>query len=426
MSGKVGLALPKGTKIPNHIAIILDGNRRWARSRSLHTLEGHRAGFNAARKVARAARQLGIHTLTVWGFSTENWDRSKEEVDYLMGLYWKFVKEVRSDAKKEGVRFIHLGRKDRFPKDLVAFMGKVEQETRDNTKYVFNAALDYGGRDEIIRAVKKIVDDQVPSDKIDENLFASYLDTHDQPYPHVDLLIRPSGEQRTSGLLPWQVVYAEYYWELDHLPDFTPEKLRAAVLDYSRRRRRFGGNDVEEHFKFRPEMSAKLELAWWRLRKIPEGTRFRDYAIQHLKEQFGLSKDLAKEATKYLISGLVEGEKNKWDKSLRAMKKFYILVKDEIKLAFEPSLAATLDVKLWREMNDKDTIEQAIDVEETAKQYYAEVYRISLFQAAKAAHLRVLAGVERNLAERGLGEHHWARAEDYLQKFYSALKERVA
>lgn len=426
MPSKEKLTLPKGTKVPDHIAIILDGNRRWARSRGLHTLEGHRAGFNAARKVARAARQLGIHTLTVWGFSTENWDRSKEEIDYLMGLYWKFVKEVRSDAKKEGVRFIHLGRKDRFPKDLVAFMGKVERETRNNTKHVFNAALDYGGRDEILRAVKKIVDDKVPSDKIGENLFASYLDTHDQPYPYVDLLIRTSGEQRTSGLLPWQMAYAEYYWELDHLPDFTAEKLKNILIDYSRRRRRFGGNDAEEHLKFKPEATAKLELNWWRLRKIPEGTRFRDYAMQHLKEQYGLSKDLALEAAKYMTQAMLSGEDKKWEKAKGPLKKFYKLIKEELKLAFEPTLAASLEIKLLQDLNDRESVEAASEVEETARQYYAEVYRISLFQAAKAAHLRVLANVERNLAERGFGEQHWDRAEDYLHKFYSALKERVA
>src|SRR3972149_10489985 len=150
------------TKVPDHIALILDGNRRWARARGMHTFEGHKAGFEAGMRVAQAARDWGVHTFTVWGFSTENWDRSKEEIDYLMGLYWQFVKDVRKDAKKDGVRFVHLGRKDRFPRDLIRFMSKVEEETKNNTKHVFNAALDYGGRDEIIRAVKKIVSDKVP------------------------------------------------------------------------------------------------------------------------------------------------------------------------------------------------------------------------------------------------------------------------
>lgn len=420
------IVLPKGTKVPNHMAIILDGNRRWARARGLHTLQGHKAGFDAARRIAKVARGLGIHTLTVWGFSTENWDRSKEEIDYLMRLYWKFVKEVRADAKKDGVRFVHVGRKDRFPQKLVKFMEKVEEETKNNTKHVFNAALDYGGRDEIVRAAQKIIRDGVAPEKITEDLFASYLDTANQPYPYVDLFIRTSGEQRTSGFLSWQMAYAEYYWELDHLPDFTAEKLRNILIDYSRRRRRFGGNDIERHLKFRPEVSAKFELAWWRLKRIPEGTKFSEYAMEHIKEQYGLSKELAKEAGTLMTEAILKGEDSKWEAAKRPLKKFYRLIRDELKLAFEPSLAAFLEVKLWQEMNGKERVDEAVEVEETAREYYAEVYRISLLQAAKAAHLRVLAGIERNLAERGYGDHHWQKAEDYLQKFYSALKERVA
>jgi hypothetical protein len=266
----------------------------------------------------------------------------------------------------------------------------------------------------------------VKSEDVTPQLFTSYTDLASQPYPYVDLMIRTSGEQRTSGFLLWESPYTEYYWENDHFPDFTPEKLKAAVLDYSRRRRRFGGNDAEEHLKFKPELTAKLELNWWRLRKIPEGTRFRDYAMQHLKEQFGLSKDLSLQAAKYMTEAVLSGEESKWDKAKKPLKKFYRLIKDELKLAFEPSLAASLEVKLLQDLRDRESIESASEVEETARQYYAEVYRISLFQAAKAAHLRVLANVERNLAERGFGEQHWERAEDYLQKFYSALKERVA
>jgi hypothetical protein len=127
-----------------------------------------------------------------------------------------------------------------------------------------------------------------------------------------------------------------------------------------------------------------------------------------------------------LVEAVVEGNENKWDRSLAATKRFYKLIKDEIKLAFEPSLAAILDVKLWRDALGKETLEESAGLEDTAKELYAEVYRISLFQAAKAAHLRVLASLERNLAEKGYGEEHWDRAEDYLQKFYAALKERIA
>lgn len=426
MSRKAKMHLPKGTKVPNHIAIIPDGNRRWARARGLHTLEGHKVGFNRAVELGRAAREMGVHTVTLWGFSTENWDRAKKEVKYLMKLYYKLIDDYLNEAKKEGVKLVHLGRKDRLPKFLMDKIKRAEKLTSENSKYVANIALDYGGQDDILRALKKIIKDGVKEDEVSEKLLLKYLDTHDQPYPYIDLMIRTSGEQRTSGLLLWQSAYTEYYWERDHFPDFTPEKLREAIIDYSRRRRRFGGNDAVEHLKFKPEVTAKLELAWWRLEKIPEGTRFRDYAIKHIREQFGLSKTLATEAAKHMIVGIVEGKKNKWRKSLIASKKFYKLIRDEMKLAFEPSLAASLQVKLWREMRDKKSIEFAEGAEETARELYAEVYRISLFQAAKAAHLRILANIERRLAEAGHGEHHWDRAEDYLQKFYRALKERVA
>lgn len=420
------IALPKGTKIPDHIAVILDGNRRWARARGLPTLEGHRAGFNAGMKIAQAARDWGVHTFTVWGFSTENWDRSPQEISYLMKLYWRMVKEIEKKCEKEQIRFVHLGRKDRFPKDLINYIYSVEEKTRNFKKHVFNVALDYGGHDEIVRATKKIVRDKVPAEKIDEKLFASYLDTGGEPYPYVDLFIRTSGEQRTSGFLPWQLNYAEYYWELDHLPDLTPEKFRDIIVDYSRRRRRFGGNDTVEHLGYKPEVAARFEIAWWRLANIPEGTKFVDYAMEHLKTQYGLSKKLAKEAAILMVAAHKEENSEKWDKAKGKIKKFYKLIKDEVKLAFEPEIVASLEVRLRRDLANKDSLKGTKDAEETARELYAEVYRISLFQAAKAAHLRVLASVEKNLALAGLGEQHWDRAQDYLEKFYRALKERVA
>ncbi len=420
------VTLPKGTIVPNHIAIILDGNRRWARARGLPTLSGHKAGFDAGMAMARASREWGVHTFTVWGFSTENWDRSQEEISYLFKLFKKMVKVVEDEAKDDDVRFVHLGRKDRLPENLVKYIREVEEKTKNNKNHIFNVALDYGGHDEILRAVKKIATDKIPADKIDEKLFASYLDTGDQPYPYVDLFLRTSGEQRTSGFMPWQLNYAEYYWEQSNLPDMTPRKLADVVLDYSRRRRRFGGNDSATHFVFDPKLTAKLELSWWRLSKIPEGVRFRDYAIDHLIEQYGISKKLAKEAVKYLVEALIEENDEKWDKAKEKMKKFYELIKGEIKLAFEPKIAASMEVDFAKKMKGKDTFKAAADAEELACEHLAELYRISLLQATKAARLRVLAGVEKNLALAGMGEEHWDRAEDYLQKYYSALKERVA
>jgi undecaprenyl diphosphate synthase len=421
------ITLPRGTKVPDHIGIIPDGNRRWARARGYHTFEGHRKGFARAVEVSRAAREIGVHTVTLWGFSSENWDRSKEEVGYLMKLYEKLIEDYLKEAKKEKVRIVHLGRKDRLPKALFVKIAKAENDTKNNSKYIMNIAIDYGGQDDIIRATRKMIDDGVKSENVNKELFEKYVDTHDQPYPYVDLIIRTSGEQRTSGFLLWQSAYSEVYWENDHFPDFTPEKLKSAILDYSRRRRRFGGNDAERHLKFDPEVAARLELAWWRLRKIPHGTRFRDYALNHLKEQFGLSKTLTKEAAKHMINAILEeGNGKNWVRTKSSLKKFYKLIKEELKLAFEPSIVASLQVKFWQDVLDKEGVAAAGEAEETARQLYAEVYRISLFQAAKVAHLMVLANIERNLAERGFGEKHWAKAEDYLEKFYRALKERVA
>ncbi len=421
------IILPKNTKVPSHIALVLDGNRRWARSRGLAPTEGHKAGYRAVLEVSKAARDLGVHTFTAWALSTENWrERPEREAKVIFHLAKKALKLIAKDAKREGVRFIHLGRKDRLPKEIIAEIIKLEKATDHYTKHVFNLALDYGGRDEIVRAVQKIVDDQIPSEKIDDKLFEKYLDTGDQPYPYVDLFIRTSGEQRTSGLMPWQNDYAEYYWEEGHLPDFTPEKLKAAILDYSRRRRRFGGNDAVEHFTFKPELAAKLEINWWRLRNIPQGVSFTQYAVKHLKEQYGLSKELAGKAAKYMLLAVKDGDANKWGKAGINLKRFYKLIKEELKIAFEPKLVASLEIKLWQDLKNKDSVKSAAVAEESARQLYAESYRISLFQAAKLAHLRVLANIERNMAEKGMGEDHWDRAEDYLHKFYSELKNRVA
>lgn len=403
-------SLPKETVVPNHIALILDGNRRWARARGLKPWEGHKAGYEAVRKIADASRQLGVHTFTIWAFSTENWQRSKEEIKQMFKLLSKGLKEFERECHKYQIRLIHLGRKDRFSKELAEEIARIENETRGYKKYILNLALDYGGKDEIVRATQKIINDGVKAKDLDEKKFESYLDTSDQPYPYVDLFIRTSGEQRTSGLLPWQMAYAEYYFEPEPLPAFTPEKFREAILDYSRRRRRFGGNDTAGHLQFDPELTAKLELSWWRLAKVPKELGIMNYAIKHLKEQYGLSKSLAKEAARLMLEAVAEEKLSKFDEAKEKMKKFYRLVKAELKLAFEPKLVASLDVNLSREKGED---------EDTTKEYLAEVYRISLFQAAKAAHLRVLANIERN-------KGNWVKAEDYLQKYYRALKERVA
>lgn len=408
---KDAISLPEGTKIPNHVALICDGNRRWARSRGLPTLEGHRMGFEAAKKIAKSARQLGIHTMTAWIFSTENWDRSPEELSYLMDLYRQFLKTARKEAREDGVRVVHLGRKDRLPADIIELIKTIEDETRDNLKFVLNVALDYGGKDEIARAVNKYVaalNSGKESRPMDEKVMLDYLDTCDQPYPMVDMLIRTSGEQRTSGLLIWQAAYAELYWELEHLPDFSIEKLREAVLDYSRRRRRFGGNDKEEHMKFKPAAVAKLELDWRRELPLGESDRFRDLVIKYVKEQYGLSKELAKTAGISMAKALIYREQKDWAKAKIALKELYEVVKKNLNLAMEPELVANIEVDMWQDPS-----------EQKLRQLYAETYRVSDMQMSKAAHLAMLANGE-------MEKKNWDKAKSYSEMFYKALKERVA
>lgn len=411
------LPLPIGTIVPNHIAIIPDGNRRWARARGKYTLYGHKAGFDRAIELARAARDWGVHTISLWGFSTENWDRTPDEISYLMKLYSRMIDKYLEDAHKEQVKIVHLGRKERLPNFLIKKIIQAEEQTCDYKKFIGNICIDYGGHDDIIRATQKIVQDKIPASKINKKLFEKYLDTHDQPYPYVDLLIRTSGEQRTSGLLMWQMEYAEMYWEQGHFPDFTPAKLSEAILDYSRRRRRFGGNDEVNHLQFKPQVTARFELAWWRLGNIPQGTKFGEYAMQHLREQWGLSTKLAGQASFWMMKAMLQGEKKNWKLAGSSLSKFYKLIKDEVKLAFEPSIVASIDVKLMQKTQQGRT--SVTEIEDLSRNYLAEVYRISELQASKPAHLRALATVERN-------KGNWDQAKFYLELYYKALKDRVA
>lgn len=239
---KKELVLPPGTKIPNHIAIIPDGNRRWARQHKLPTFEGHRRGFNIAFDLAKACRDFGVHTLSFWAFSTDNWQRSKEEVSYLMKLYETMIDRSLKEALKDEVQIVHLGRKDRIPKVLADKLANAEEKTKHLKRFILNLCLDYGGRDEILRAIKRIQDTEYRIQDLDEENFNDLLDTAGQPYPYPDLLIRTSGEQRTSGFLLWQMVYTEFYFVKKHFPEMTPQDIYEAILDYSKRDRRFGGD----------------------------------------------------------------------------------------------------------------------------------------------------------------------------------------
>ncbi len=240
-----------------HVGVIPDGNRRWARARHLPTLFGHRRGFDVAVKIAERARELNIHTLTLWAFSTENWNRSEKEVKYLMKLYLRLIDKLKGDIMKNKVRFYHLGRKDRIPKDLLKKLMDLEHDTNKNSRFVLNVALDYGGQDEILRGIKKVFEAlQQGKIKIEDLFqqegkywskypyfkFKDFLDTKNQPYPYPDLIIRTSGEQRTSGFLTWQSVYSELYFEEKHFPDLSPDLFEEIILNFLKRKRRFGGN----------------------------------------------------------------------------------------------------------------------------------------------------------------------------------------
>jgi undecaprenyl diphosphate synthase len=224
--------------IPHHIALIPDGNRRWAKEHGLPTLQGHAKGLNRIQELSKVAQDMGIETMTVWGFSTENWDREQSERDYLFKLFMRMLRRMAREARSRNIRIRHLGRRDRLPSMIIDYLKKLEAETEENQRYQLNIALDYGGRDELIRAIKRMMDDGLTSDQVDERTFSTYLDTGSLPDP--DLIIRTSGEHRVSGLLPWQGTYAEYYFSPLHLPDFGEAEFREAIAEYGRRQRRFG------------------------------------------------------------------------------------------------------------------------------------------------------------------------------------------
>lgn len=217
-----------------HIALIPDGNRRWAKAKGLPTFEGHRRGFERVKELAKKVREMRIPIFTVWAFSTENWNRTKEEVNYLMGIYEQWIDENLAQALKDQIRIVHIGRKDRIRESLRKKLNQAEEKTKRFNKQYFVVALDYGGKDEIVRAIKK------GKDKINEETLQQFLDTAELPYPNPDIIIRTSGEQRTSGFMPWQGAYSEYFFTKKYLPDFTAEDLEKCIKEYADRQRRFG------------------------------------------------------------------------------------------------------------------------------------------------------------------------------------------
>jgi undecaprenyl diphosphate synthase len=228
--------------VPRHIAVIMDGNGRWAEERGLPRTEGHRAGVDAVRKIVRAARDLGVSWLTLFAFSSENWNRPRSEVDELMKLPEEFFESELPDAIENGIRIQMIGNRRRLPAHVIATLDEAIEATRDNTSMHLMFALSYGGRGEIVEAARRLLKDhdlgKVHPDALDEKLFARYLD--DPEMPDVDLLIRTGCERRISNFLLWQVAYAEIHVTDVMWPDFDRGDLEAAILDYQSRERRYG------------------------------------------------------------------------------------------------------------------------------------------------------------------------------------------
>lgn len=224
--------------LPRHIAIIMDGNGRWAKQRNLPRTAGHVAGSKNFKDIARYCNKIGIEYLTVYAFSTENWKRPKEEVDNIMDLFRQYLKDTEN-FKDENISLQFIGSRENLPEDIIALMEKAESDSKDYTGMHLNIALNYGGRDEIVSAVKGIVSEGLPAEDITEELISQRLYTAGQPDP--DYIIRPSGEYRLSNYLIWQSAYAEYWFSDVLWPDFRPKHLHQALDDYNKRNRRFGG-----------------------------------------------------------------------------------------------------------------------------------------------------------------------------------------
>lgn len=224
--------------LPNHIAIIMDGNGRWAKKRSLPRTAGHAAGSKTFKDIARYCNKIGLKFLTVYAFSTENWKRPKDEVDNIMNILRDYLKDTEN-FKGENIKLKFIGNIDVLPTDIKELIAKAESDSDNATGLHLNIALNYGGRDEIIHAVSNIINSGIKSDDITEQLISDNLYTAGQPDP--DFIIRPSGEYRLSNYLIWQSAYAEFWFSDILWPDFKPSDLEKALDEYSKRNRRFGG-----------------------------------------------------------------------------------------------------------------------------------------------------------------------------------------
>jgi undecaprenyl diphosphate synthase len=229
--------LPKN--IPQHIAVIMDGNGRWAKARNLPRLAGHRAGTENLRRVIEGCVEFGVPYLTIYAFSTENWERPEEEVKGLMMIVEDVIDRELKELHKNGVQLRHIGRLEGLSPLLQKKVKQAMDLTRNNQKLILNIAFNYGGRDELVCAVREIIREGIPADAVDETLISRHLFTTGIPDP--DLVVRTSGELRVSNFLIWQSAYSEWYFPAVLWPDFDKEELRKALWEYSARDRRFGG-----------------------------------------------------------------------------------------------------------------------------------------------------------------------------------------
>jgi undecaprenyl diphosphate synthase len=227
-----------GSSLPGHIAIIMDGNGRWATQRGMPRIAGHKKGADTVRLVTEECRALGVKALTLYAFSDENWGRPREEVTFLMDMLGAFLRSEIATMKKNGIRFRTIGRIERLPEKVRGWIDRAIAETAGNTGMILNLALSYGGRGEIIEAIRRLSETGRLTSDLTEEVFSSHLDTAGLPDP--DLIIRTSGEKRISNFLLWQAAYAEFYFTDVLWPDFKAEDLLRAIFDYQGRQRRFG------------------------------------------------------------------------------------------------------------------------------------------------------------------------------------------
>ncbi len=252
------LRFHEGQAVPQHIAIIMDGNGRWATRRHLPRSVGHRAGVDALRRVVELCDDYHVPMLTVYAFSTENWGRPKEEVNALMGLLWETIRSDLDRLHQNGVRLRHVGRLEGLDADVQGAIHHMEDLTRDNPKLKLNVCFNYGGRAEIVDAVRDIVAEGTPAAQISEDTISQHLYTRDLPDP--DLIIRTGGEMRLSNYLIWQAAYAEYYSTTTLWPDFGQDDFVAALDAFAGRKRRFGKTDAQLEAEAKAA-SAKAEVA---------------------------------------------------------------------------------------------------------------------------------------------------------------------